>query len=220
MIGGHVLSFAKPLTTGVIPMTKLTWTGSLPAFVRVRFQFGLLLAIGAVCIASTQADTAERVRSLKEIREEGVIIQQWDTSCAAAALATVFTYTHGDPVSEQTVAQGMLRYTEPLRVRYRGGFSLLDMKRYAEERGYVATGYLGFAFEDIVLFEGAIVPLNLYGYNHYVVFKGVADSGDVWLADPAFGNRYMSRERFEDVWIDGMAFVVSMGTNDEVETPS
>lgn len=190
---------------------------------RARLSVGLtaclFLSIGAVCLWPLTASAADRVRSLKEIREAGVIIQQWDTSCAAAALATVLTYILGDPVSEQTVAQGMLRYTEPLRVRYRGGFSLLDMKRYAEERGHIATGYVGFSFEDLVLFEGAIVPLNLYGYNHYVVFRGVADDGEVWLADPAFGNRYMSRDRFENAWVEGMAFVVSRGTNDETETP-
>jgi predicted double-glycine peptidase len=67
--------------------------------------------------------------SLKEIREEGVIRQQWDTSCAAAALATVFTYTFNDPVTEREVASGLLRQTEPLKVRHRGGFSMLDMKR-------------------------------------------------------------------------------------------
>lgn len=180
----------------------------------------LLVILALSFGVSTQGIAAERVRSLKEIREEGVIIQQWDTSCAAAALATVLTYSLGDPVSEQTVAQGMLRYTEPLRVRYRGGFSLLDMKLYAEERGYVATGYLGFDFEDLILFEGSIVPLNLHGYNHYVVFKGIADDGTLWLADPAFGNRYMSRDRFERAWIDGMAFVVSRRTNDETDFPS
>lgn len=166
------------------------------------------------------ASAAERVRSLKEIREEGVVIQQWDTSCAAAALATVLTFTFHDPVSEQTVAQGMLRHTEPLRVRFRGGFSLLDMKRYVEERGYKATGFLNLAFDDLTLFDGAIVPLDLYGYNHYVVFKGLEEDGGVWLGDPAYGNRVMSRERFESVWMEGMAFVVARsGANDNETIP-
>lgn len=179
----------------------------------------LLLILLSLCLCVlSPAAAAERVRSLKEIREQGVVIQQWDTSCAAAALATVLTYTHGDPVSEQTVAQGMLRHTEPLRVRYRGGFSLLDMKRYVEERGYRATGFLDLAFDDLVLFEGAIVPLDLYGYNHYVVFKGFDEDGDVWLGDPAYGNRTMSQERFEDVWMEGMAFVVARNATDESET--
>ena len=178
----------------------------------------LLIALASCYSVSLPGMAAERVRSLKEIREEGVVIQQWDTSCAAAALATVLTFTFGDPVSEQTVAQGMLRYTEPLRVRYLGGFSLLDMKRYVEERGYRATGFRELSFDDLVLFEGAIVPVNLYGYNHFVVFKGLEEDGDVWLGDPAYGNRTMSRERFEGVWMEGMAFVVARNTVDEIET--
>ena len=56
------------------------------------------------------ADQIRRpVRSLLEIRQEGVIVQKWETSCAAAALATVLTFSQNDPVSEKVVAQGMLR---------------------------------------------------------------------------------------------------------------
>src|SRR5688500_11553424 len=84
---------------------------------------------------------AQPVRSLLEMRQEGVVVQQWDTSCGAAALATVFTYSFKDPVSERSVAQAMLRRTDPLRVKVRGGFSLLDMKRFAEARGYAAAGF-------------------------------------------------------------------------------
>lgn len=146
--------------------------------------------------------------SLKEIREAGVVIQQWDTSCAAAALATVFTYTFSDPASEREVARGLLRQTEPLRVRHRGGFSMLDMKRYAGDRGYQATGFSGLSLEDIRYFDAPIVPVDFHGYNHYVVFKGLTPEGKVWLADPAFGNRTVSRQRFEKAWLDGMAFVL------------
>src|SRR5256885_11578586 len=51
--------------------------------------------------------------------QERVVIQQWDISCGAAALATVFTYSLRDPVSEREVAQAMLRRTDPLRVKVR-----------------------------------------------------------------------------------------------------
>ena len=68
---------------------------------------------------------AEPVRSLLEIRRENVIVQKWDISCGAAALATLLTFQHGHPVSEEAVARGMLRRTDPLRVKYRGGFSLV-----------------------------------------------------------------------------------------------
>ncbi|MCH8219662.1 MAG: hypothetical protein IH892_23160 [Planctomycetes bacterium] len=63
------------------------------------------------------------------------------------------------------------------------------------------------------------MPLHLYGYNHYVVFKGLEEDGDVWLGDPAYGNRTMSRDRFEEVWMEGMAFVVAKETDSDTETP-
>src|SRR5207247_8495156 len=72
------------------------------------------------------------VRSLLEIRQDGVIVQKWETSCAAAALATVLTFSQNDPVSEKVVAQGMLRSTDPIKVKVRGGFSLLDMCRVSK----------------------------------------------------------------------------------------
>ena len=151
---------------------------------------------------------ASSVVSLKEIREAGVIIQKWDTSCGAAALATVLTYHFDDPSSEREIAQGLLRYTEPLKVRHRGGFSLLDMKRYAQERGYRAIGLKGLSFEELRYFDAPVVPLNTHGYNHYVVYKGLTPDGKVWLADPAFGNHHVSREHFERDWMEGMAFVL------------
>ena len=150
--------------------------------------------------------------SLKEIREEGVIRQQWDTSCGAAALATVFTYTFNDPVTEREVASGLLRQTEPMKVRHRGGFSMLDMKRYAAERGYRGIGFRDMEFEDIRYLDAPIVPVSFNGYNHYVVYKGLTPKGDVQLGDPAFGNRTLSREQFEEAWVDGITFVMLRGT--------
>ena len=165
-----------------------------------------------LALALTGAPAAAATLSLKEIRESGVVIQKWDTSCAAAAMATVFTYTFNDTVSEREVVNGLLRQTEPLKVRHRGGFSLLDMKRYAAERGYRATGFSGMEFDDIRYLDGPIVPVRFHGYNHYVVFKGLTTDGDVHLADPAFGNRIVSQEKFEEAWMDGIAFVMLRGS--------
>lgn len=168
-----------------------------------------LLLVPLILIAGP---AASGTLSLKEIREEGVIKQQWDTSCGAAALATVFTYTFNDPVTEREVASGLLRQTEPLKVRHRGGFSMLDMKRYAAERGYRGIGFRGMEFEDIRYLDAPIVPVSFNGYNHYVVYKGLTPEGDVHIGDPAFGNRTLSRERFEDAWVDGITFVMLRGT--------
>lgn len=150
------------------------------------------------------------MRSLLEIRQAGVVIQQWDTSCGAAALATVFTYAFRDPVSEKSVAQAMLRRSDPLRVKVRGGFSLLDMKRYAEERGYVADGFRQLTVQELLAMSNPIVPIQEFGNAHFVVVRGAAaNAGELDIADPGFGNRRMSVEQFRKVWRDGIAFVIA-----------
>src|SRR5262245_22971123 len=80
------------------------------------------LAVAVLASAQSALAAQRPVRSLLEYRQEGVVIQQWDISCGAAALATVLTYGHRFPVSEEEVARGMLKRTDPLHVRYRGGF--------------------------------------------------------------------------------------------------
>ena len=146
------------------------------------------------------------MRSLLEIRQANVIVQQWDASCGAAALATLLTYHQGDPVSEKAVAQAMLGKTDPLRVKNRRGFSLLDLKRYAEARGFQAEGYSGMSLAELEQLGPAIVAVTLDRYPHFVVFRG--RSGDrVLLADPAFGNRSVEVEVFEKAW-QKIAFAV------------
>jgi hypothetical protein len=148
------------------------------------------------------------VRSLQEIRHEGVVIQEWDTSCGAAALATVLTYSLHDPVSEHEVASGMLKMTEPLKVKYRGGFSLLDMKHFAELRGYRGEGYRKLTLDGLLQLNSPVVPIVQYGNPHFVVVRGLDSRGRVNIADPGFGNRTMSVPDFTAAWKDGIGFVV------------
>jgi uncharacterized protein len=149
------------------------------------------------------------VRSLQEIRHEGVVIQQWDTSCGAAALATVLTYSLQYPVSERDVASGMLRMTEPIKVKHQGGFSLLDMKHFVETRGLNGTGFRGMTLDQLLALQSPIVPILQYGNPHFIVMRGLDIYGRVNIADPGFGNRTMSVEDFKDVWTDGIGFVVT-----------
>ena len=148
------------------------------------------------------------VKSMVEIRNEGIVRQRWDYSCGSAALSTVLTHHLDDPTDESAVVVSILRRADPVRVRSRGGFSLLDLKRYLGRRGYQATGYAELTLADLEQFEvPPILPMRVKGYDHFVVFRG--HYGDrVVLADPAFGNLTMSAERFEELWKDGIGFVV------------
>lgn len=166
---------------------------------------GAIAAAWLIDVAATVH--AGPVVSLLEMREHRVVVQKWDISCAAAALATVLRYQHGQPLGEKEVAQHMLRGTDPLRVKFRGGFSLLDLKRYVESHGLRGVGYVGMSLEDLIAEAPVIVPLRLRAYNHFVVFRGV--QGDrVLLADPAFGNRTLTVARFREEWLKNMGFVV------------
>lgn len=137
-----------------------------------------------------------------------VVRQQWDFSCGAAALATILTFQHSDAVTEADVIRGLLDGTTLERVRQRGGFSLLELKRYAQSRGYEAEGYGDLTLADLTALGPSIVPLHLAYGDHFVVFRGV-EGARVLLADPDEGTRVMMRADFERVWMLRDAFVVT-----------
>lgn len=166
-------------------------------------------AWGPLGLAAAHAQQQRPYTSLKEMRERGVVMQEWETSCAAASLATVLTYGFRDAVSERHIVSRMLEKSDAATIKAQGGFSLLDMKQFVEQRGYEGRAFKDLSFNDLKVFHAPIVPINAHGYNHYVVFNGV-QGDDVLLADPAFGNRKMRLKRFIQVWMEGMAFVVTV----------
>jgi uncharacterized protein len=145
------------------------------------------------------------VRSLLEIRHENVVIQTWDLSCGAAALATLLRYEFGENVTEKDIAHGLMRRTEyvenPKLVQIREGFSLLDLKRYVQTRGYKGQGFGQLEFNDLIERAPVMVPINALGYNHFAIFRGVKGNR-VLLADPAWGNRTMTIDKFQRMWLD------------------
>jgi uncharacterized protein len=147
------------------------------------------------------------VRSFLEIRRKNVVIQEWDLSCGAASLATILRYQHGEQVSEREIAEAMLRAAGEDLVRRRLGFSLLDLKRYLKSRGYVGDGYAELTLGDVLDLAPAIVPVRLFTYDHFVIFRGV-EAGRVVLADSAYGVRTMDVRRFLAIWEKRVAFVV------------
>ncbi len=161
----------------------------------------------AACATPPSENAWIPVQSVIEQRQRHVVVQQWDLSCGAAALATLMNYQHGEAFTEKLVAESMLARVDPLTVRIKGGFSLLDMKRFAQRHGYRGRGYLQLQFAQLQALTPAIVPVDTSGYRHFVIVRGaVAES--VLLADPAFGNRRMSSRDFLHAWLDGIAFVV------------
>lgn len=145
------------------------------------------------------------VKSLLEMRHQNVVIQKWDLSCGAAALTTLLNYQHGENLTEKEVAVALMNRPEyidqPELIQIREGFSLLDLKRYAEARGYRGVGLGKMELKDLVGRAPLLVPIRVKDYNHFVVFRGM-HGNRVLLADPAWGNRTMLIDEFEQAWIE------------------
>jgi predicted double-glycine peptidase len=163
--------------------------------------------VSGLCCGSTvlAGNSSPPVSSILEQRQQNVVLQQWDLSCAAATLATVLRYQYGIPVTERSVALGLINRQEyianPSLVRIRQGFSLLDLKRFVDGLGYEGIGLGQMTLPDLLERAPVIVPVNLQGFPHFVIFRG-GTSDTVLLADPAFGNITMSKTKFLSSWIN------------------
>jgi hypothetical protein len=120
----------------------------------------------------------------------------------------LLTYDLGDPVTERQVATAMLHRTDPIKVRTRGGFSLLNMQEFAQARGYEADGYGEMTLQDLQSMLPAIVPVQFHGYDHFIVVRGIRED-EVFFADPAYGRRSISIAKFEQAWKTKIAFVIA-----------
>jgi predicted double-glycine peptidase len=146
------------------------------------------------------------VASMKAIRFQATLRQQYDFSCGSAAVATLLTHHYGLPVSEQFVFEQMFARGDQRKIR-KQGFSLLDMKRFLAAQGYKADGFRLPLQKLVDAKLPAIVLVSEKGYNHFVVIKGVAD-GRILIGDPTSGTRSLTRAAFDQIWTSKLLFVI------------
>lgn len=184
------------------------------------FRVALVVAMlmGAP-VTSVQAQTTSRpfaalpggalvykpVTSMRERRFINLVEQKTDFSCGAAALATLLNQAYGWQFSEADVIHGMLAEADLELVRTQG-FSMLDMKRYAQTIGLRARGYRiePQHLEQVKI--PAIVLIDVRGYKHFVVMQTSTD-GWVYIGDPVLGHKKLSLEEFSKGW-NGIVFAV------------
>lgn len=182
---------------------------ALPAL--VVLLFGLVPA-QRLC-ASTMAlnDNAGQtyllhITTLKEVKYRNTIHQRYDFSCGSAAVATLLTYQYNYPVNEQVVFEQMYAHGDRKKIN-KEGFSLLDIKLYLESIGFEADGFHANLAQLQQANLPAIVLIEDRGYHHFVVVKGVR-YGRVLLGDPARGTRAIPEDRFDQLWKNGLVFVI------------
>jgi uncharacterized protein len=181
----------------------------------------LTILVGAFSLAACtpleltleQGSWESQHHTLKELRDRHVVKQLEDYSCGAAALATLLIYYFGDNTSEKevlTLLEADLTEHEKKQKMQRG-FSLLDLKRVAQKKGYRAAGFKLAISQLTKLTAPVIVFLEPLEYKHFAVYRGI-DRGRIYVADPARGNLRMSIGRFLEEW-SGIIFV--LGKNGE-----
>jgi predicted double-glycine peptidase len=193
--------------------------------VKVRFFIGILIGIlmTAVLLLPVGVPAAEvpvrlnlyeeggvltkRVKSMKEMRQRQMIPQTRDFSCGAASLATILHNYYGLPVTELETIIGMFKYGNQQDIK-KVGFSLYDMKRYANSLKYAADGYKIPKVEDLKKLTIPVIALiDTANYKHFVVIRHV-DDRFVYIADPSWGNRKIPLDEFKKIWNQNVIFAV------------
>lgn len=154
-----------------------------------------------------------QVKSVKELREDGLQLQKLDYSCGSAALATILTSYLNIPCTETEIIEAIVKNGDVQTIAARKGFSLLDLKRYAETRNVKVTAYK-LAYQQLVDLKcPVLLPIYIkeQKQRHFVVFLGEID-GRVVLADPALGRRSLPRDEFQRQWDLQMGMVFSTPT--------
>lgn len=176
-------------------------------FPSLSFLIGLILAPLPTLAEATlpfpagEVKAYKTLKSWKSLRDANVVKQAFDYSCGAGALATLMKIGFGEEVSEKEIINQILQgKTDAERADIKAnGYSLLDLKRAAEAKGYQAFVY-NLEVKHLFQLQG---PVLIYfeprGEKHFAVLKYV--KGDrVYLADPARGNVRYNIYRFANQW--------------------
>lgn len=147
----------------------------------------------------------KKVQSVRERKFSDLVEQKTDFSCGAASLATILRHAYWLDVNEEQVIKGMLTTSDQKLVQTQG-FSMLDMKRYAESIGMRARGYRIPADKLESVSIPVIVLMEIRGYKHFVVLQR-AQKDWVYIGDPVLGHKRYTHEDFVKGW-NGIVFAI------------
>ncbi len=199
--------------------------------IRSVLVFVILLFLLIGCVNLTE-DTALNIsgkngtasvkrHTVMELRNLYVVKQELDYSCGAAALATLMINYFGEDTSEREILDLLdIRIKdlseEEIAHKKKNGFSLLDLKSVANQKGYQAAGFRLTLDQLRKLNTPVIVFVKPLGYHHFAVLRGVA--GDrIYLADPTRGNLRLNSARFLEEY-SGIVFVLGKDGEELINT--
>ena len=193
---------------------------------RVKRSARAALALSLICCAAAAGAQVRlgreaggnyevSVMSWWEIPFRSVVRQQYDFSCGSAAVATLLTYHYHRPTPERVAFTRMWEKGDQALIR-KVGFSMFDMKSYLTAAGLKAEGYRLGMDKLARLDRPVIVLLDLNGFKHFVVVKGVRENR-VLVGDPMRGLNEYSIADFAKIW-NGIALVAT--PRDDEQAPA
>ncbi len=175
-----------------------------PCLSRLGFAFGALALMCAPARAEVQlqresgGDFSVKVMTWWDIPFRSVVRQRFDFSCGSAAVATLLTHHYGRPTPEMGPFKAMWAAGDRALIR-KVGFSMYDMKNHLTTLGYKAEGFKLTVDELAKVKRPVIVLIDLKGFKHFVVVKGM-NNGRVLTGDSVLGLTQYSTEDFAKMW--------------------
>lgn len=125
------------------------------------------------------------------IQKKNVVKQNVDYSCGSASLATILTYFYDQPTTEAQVIKD-LELNKQMA-------SFQDLANVSQKYGFIGRG-IATNYDSLKKIKiPAIVYLNHNRTDHFSVLRAIDDT-HVYLADPSWGNRTLTRKQFEKIW--------------------
>jgi uncharacterized protein len=196
----------SPATIGLQRSLRLNWRRVITPF----FFAAALIAPAAHAQVqlgpeATGGHYSVKVMSWVDIPFRAIVRQRYDFSCGSAAVATLLTYHYGRPTTEEMSFEQMWKAGDKSIIT-KSGFSMFDMKNYLQSIGLRSEGYR-LSVDDLAKAKRpAIVLLDLNGFKHFVVVKGVQNK-TVVVGDSIRGLTKFSAEEFQKSW-NGIALAI------------
>lgn len=126
-----------------------------------------------------------------DIKRQNVVKQDIDYSCGSASLATILTYFYNQPTTEAQVIKDLALDKQMA--------SFQDLANVSQKYGFIGKG-IATNYDSLKKIKiPAIVYLNHNRTDHFSVLRAI-DDNHVYLADPSWGNRTLTRKQFEKIW--------------------
>ena len=142
-------------------------------------------------ITSRESNILSTPITWQAIQKKNVVKQNVDYSCGSASLATILTYFYNQPTAESQVIKDLALNKQMA--------SFQDLANVSQKYGFIGKG-IATNYDSLKKIKiPAIVYLNHNRTDHFSVLRAIDDT-HVYLADPSWGNRTLTRKQFEKIW--------------------